>query len=117
MNRATNYLLIDISNSFTKLAFASRARIGRPSRIATSKLTSAYLRRFLKGRKIDAFVVSSVVPKKNRVVKMAAGKIKTLWLGSQLKLGVGIDYPAPKTIGADRLDRKSTRLNSSHLGI
>ena len=103
MNRATNYLLIDISNSFTKLAFASRARIGRPSRIATSKLTSAYLRRFWKGRKIDAFVVSSVVPKKNRAVKMAVGKIKTLWLGPQLKLGVGIDYPAPKTIGADRL--------------
>jgi type III pantothenate kinase len=103
MNRATNYLLIDISNSFTKLAFASRARIGRPSRIATSKLTSAYLRRFLMGRKIDVLVVSSVVPKKNRTVKIAAGKIKTLWLGPQLKLGVGIDYPAPKTIGADRL--------------
>jgi type III pantothenate kinase len=103
MNRATNYLLIDISNSFTKLAFASRARIGRPNRIATSRLTSAYLRSFLKGRQINAFVVSSVVPKKNRAVKMAAGKIKILWLGPQLKLGVGIDYPAPKTIGADRL--------------
>jgi len=103
MNRATNYLLIDISNSFTKLAFGSRARISRPSRIATSKLTSAYLRKFLKRRKTDAFVVSSVVPKKNRAVKMAAGKIKTLWLSPQLKLGVGIDYPAPKTIGADRL--------------
>lgn len=49
------------------------------------------------------FVVSSVVPKKNRVVKKAAGKAKVLWLKSRLKLGVGIDYPAPKTIGADRL--------------
>ena len=103
MNRATNYLLIDISNSFTKFAFASSARIGRPNRIATSRLTSAYLRSVLKGRQINAFVVSSVVPKKNRAVKMAAGKTKILWLSSQLKLGVGIDYPAPKTIGADRL--------------
>jgi len=32
---ATDFLLIDVSNSFTKLAFASRSRIGRASKIAT----------------------------------------------------------------------------------
>ena len=73
MTRATNYLLIDISNSFTKLALASRKRIARPSRIATNKLTAGYLRGFIKRRKIDMFVVCSVVPKKNREVKSAAG--------------------------------------------
>lgn len=103
MARASNYLLIDISNSFTKLAFASRTRIERPNRIATNKLTSSYLQRIRKRRKIDVFVVSSVVPEKNRVVKRAAGKTKVLLLNPRLKLGVGIDYPAPKTIGADRL--------------
>jgi type III pantothenate kinase len=103
MTRATNYLLIDISNSFTKLALASRKRIARPSRIATNKLTAAYLRGFIKRRKIDMFVVCSVVPKKNREVKSAAGKRRILWLSPRVKLGVGIDYPSPKTIGADRL--------------
>jgi type III pantothenate kinase len=103
MNRATNYLLIDISNSFTKLAVSSPKRISRPRRIPTRDLTSTYLRRFTKLRKIDIFVVCSVVPKKNREVRSAAGKTKTLWLRPGLKLGVGIDYPAPKTIGADRL--------------
>lgn len=49
------------------------------------------------------FVVCSVVPKKNREVRSAAGKTRILWLGPGLKLGVGINYPAPKTIGADRL--------------
>lgn len=49
------------------------------------------------------FIVCSVVPKKNREVKLAAGKTRILWLRPGLKLGVGIDYPAPKTIGADRL--------------
>ena len=49
------------------------------------------------------WVVSSVVPKKNRVIRSAAGKTQVLWLTPRLKLGVGIDYPAPKTIGADRL--------------
>jgi type III pantothenate kinase len=103
MNRTTTYLLIDISNSFTKLAVASSKRILRPSRIPTRQLTSTYLRRFTKRRKIDMFVVCSVVPKKNREVRLAAGKTRTLWLGPGLKLGVGINYPAPKTIGADRL--------------
>lgn len=103
MKHAKNYLLIDISNSFTKLALASKTRIRRPTRIATSKLTSAFLRRFLKRHRIDIFVISSVVPKKNREVKSAAGKTKILWLSPKLKLGVGIDYPEPKTIGADRL--------------
>src|SRR5438874_11723476 len=49
------------------------------------------------------WVVSSVVPKKNRVIRSATGKTQVLWLSPRLKLGVGIDYPAPKTIGADRL--------------
>jgi type III pantothenate kinase len=103
MNGAINYLLIDISNSFTKLAFASPKRIGRPSRIETEKFTSAFLHRFIKRRRIDMFVVCSVVPKRNRGIKMAAGRTKILWLGPKVKLGVGIEYPAPKTIGADRL--------------
>ena len=100
-----NLFLIDISNSFTKLTLASPKRIARPSRIATNKLTAAYLRGFikLKRRKIDMFVVCSVVPKKNREVKSAARKTQILWLGPHVKLGVGIKYPSPKTIGADRL--------------
>ncbi len=48
-------------------------------------------------------VVSSVVPKKNSAISKAAGKTGVLWLDSTLKLAVGIDYPAPKSIGADRL--------------
>jgi type III pantothenate kinase len=103
MARATDYLLIDISNSFTKLAFASKKRVDRPQRITTAKLTSGFLRAFIRNRKIDMFVVSSVVPKKDREVRRAAGKTRVLRLNSQVNLGVGIDYPDPKTIGADRL--------------
>jgi type III pantothenate kinase len=103
--------LIDISNSFTKLAFAAQARLGRPTRIATGKFNTAFLRRFIKRRnpdrrrerRIDMIVVSSVVPSKNRLVEQAALRTKVLWLTPQLKLGVGVDYPNPQTIGADRL--------------
>jgi len=49
------------------------------------------------------FVVSSVVPRKNRVIEQTARRTKALWLNSRLPLGIGIDYPKPETIGADRL--------------
>ena len=69
----------------------------------TERFASAALQRFVKQRKIDIFVVCSVVPTKNGVVRKAAKRSKILWLTPQLRLGVGIDYPHPKTIGADRL--------------
>jgi len=103
MGRAANYLLIDISNSFTKLAFASKIKIGRRQKVTTLRFDANFLRHFINRRKIDMWIVSSVVPKRNRDVQKAAGKTKVLWLNSRLKLGVGIDYPRPKSIGADRL--------------
>jgi type III pantothenate kinase len=103
MGRAPNYLLIDISNSFTKLAFASKIRIGRRRKVTTPQFDTNFLRHFINRRKVDLWIVSSVVPKRNRDVRKAAGKTKVLWLNSRLKFGVGIDYPRPKSIGADRL--------------
>jgi type III pantothenate kinase len=103
MPRATHYLLIDVSNSFTKLAFASARRIQRPTRVATGRLTSAFLRKLIGRRPVDCIVVSSVVPERNREIKRAAGGMKIVWLNARARLGVGIDYPAPATIGADRL--------------
>jgi type III pantothenate kinase len=103
MRAPTEYLLVDISNSYVKLAFASRARIGKPKRLATSHLTAATMRRILGKRKIQTIVVSSVVPKKNRTIVAGAGSAWTLFLTPKLDLGVGIDYPAPRSIGADRL--------------
>jgi type III pantothenate kinase len=103
MARATSYLLIDVSNSFTKLAFASRTRITRPRRIATDELNASYLRALLRNRQVDLVVVCSVVPKKNRAIRSAVAKTKVLWLNPGVNLGVGINYPNPKTIGADRL--------------
>ncbi|HEY2125334.1 MAG TPA: type III pantothenate kinase [Chthoniobacterales bacterium] len=103
MPRLTEYLLIDVSNSFTKLAFASRRRIRRPVRVATAGLTSQFLRRLLQHQKVKAMVVSSVVPAKNREIKKAAGLTRIIWLSARVDLGVGIDYPAPASIGADRL--------------
>jgi len=103
MTQMTDYLLVDISNSYTKLAFASATRISAPVRIATSKLSSSVAAEFLRKQKVRKVVVSSVVPKRNPAISKAAGELEVLWLDSTLKLGLGIDYPKPKSIGADRL--------------
>lgn len=104
MARSTDYLLIDVSNSYAKFAFASKERVSTPARIATSKLSTNVIARFLKRRSVKKVVVSSVVPAKNSAISKAAhSKAHVLWLDSKLKLGIAIDYPKPQSIGADRL--------------
>jgi len=99
----TDYLLVDISNSYTKLAFASITRLSAPARIATTKLSSGLVAGLLRRQKIRKIVVSSVVPEKNPAILKGARKVDVIWLDSTLKLGLTIDYPKPKSIGADRL--------------
>jgi type III pantothenate kinase len=101
--RQTEYLLVDISNSYVKAAFATRDRIEKPTRHPTHQLTAKAIRRIMRGRRVATIVVSSVVPKKNKAISAAAGSARTLFLNPKLDLGVGIDYPAPRSIGADRL--------------
>jgi type III pantothenate kinase len=99
------YLLIDISNSFTKFATSSRDDIGRVSRLPTPSLTRhAFAAMARPGQKI---VLSSVVPDKARLAVRAfakqAGAGHFLTVSPKLDLGAGIDYPRPGTIGPDRL--------------
>ena len=94
-------LLIDISNSFTKAAVAVGPRIGRVHRISTSDLKPSALRALAGKTKPDSVFLSSVVPSKNSVVLTAFPH--AVLIGPHLDLGVGIDYPNPESIGADRL--------------
>ena len=72
-------------------------------RIATVEFSSGVVARFLRKRNVGKIVVSSVVPAKNSAILKAAGKTDVIWLDWKLKLGVEIDYPKPRSIGADRL--------------
>ena len=102
-DRKSNYLLIDISNSFTKLVFASSAKLGKAHRIETRRLSSTALRKLLRSRSVEQIVVSSVVPRKDAVIRRAAEKVPVKFVGAKCNLGVGVDYPNPDSIGADRL--------------
>jgi len=116
--RMTNFLLIDNSNSFTKLALANRKELLKFSKIATPKLTARSFAQATRGWHFDAAVLSSVVPEKGKLLFAAlrhcratasvagaggAPALQILCVGPDVNLGVGIDFPNPKTIGADRL--------------
>ncbi len=94
-------LLIDISNSFTKAAMARGDRIGKVHRFPTSTLTATLLKKSFPTRELDGVVLSSVVPSRTPIVESAFANVCVV--GPNTTLGVGIDYPEPATIGADRL--------------
>ncbi|MCX6966562.1 MAG: type III pantothenate kinase [Verrucomicrobia bacterium] len=108
-----DYLLIDISNSFTKLVASTReALVGAPVRIPTAKLTAAAIRHAVgkAGTFERGVILSSVVPDAEAAVESFAeslrgsgGKGKLVRVNHKTKLGVAVDYPKPATIGADRL--------------
>lgn len=96
------FALVDVSNTFTKIALSSRRRLGRVFRLPTAALTTPALRRILQGVSVRHVVVASVVPARNAALEKVFGR-DICWVRAGLPLGVGIDYPHPETIGADRL--------------
>ncbi|MDB6151726.1 MAG: Type pantothenate kinase [Chthoniobacteraceae bacterium] len=98
-----DFLLIDNSNSFTKLALSSRSELVKIRKIATREVDEKRLADALRGWRFDSVVLSSVVPEKGDVIAHFLSHYPTLRVSSKVRLGVGIDYPKPKTIGADRL--------------
>ena len=106
MSSTPHYLLIDISNSMTKIAPSGVAEIeADPILIPTAEITEEVLGE-LPWKPRDgacAVILSSVVPEKSKVIGTVFGEDCVLSVSSSIELGIGIDYPSPETIGADRL--------------
>jgi type III pantothenate kinase len=100
---SAEFLLIDNSNSFTKFALSSREALGPTRRIRTREINANSLRSSLRGWKFARVVVCSVVPEKAEFIADKLSGLEIHQVTYRSKLGVGIDYPKPKTIGADRL--------------
>ncbi len=104
------YLLVDVSNSYTKLALASPAKLLRVTKIATPKLGAKSLEKAIGSWKFETAVISSVVPKTAKALRKFLKRKNVLHVGPKLNLGVGIDYPKPASIGADRLANAASAL-------
>ena len=100
---ASDYLLIDNSNSFTKFALSSADRLGPARKIATRTLNDEDLRAVLRGWKFQRVVLASVVPAMGDLIARHLAASPLLRVSAKLDLGIAVDYPKPRSIGADRL--------------
>lgn len=99
------WLLIDNSNTRTKFALGNVAGL-LPWRgvLATADIAPDSLAELFAGVGFDAVIVGSVVPAKAAVLRgFFENRVPLHFLGADSPLGMGIDYPVPSQIGADRL--------------
>ncbi len=103
-------LLLDIGNTHTHAALAQGERLLRAANLPTASWERGEMMAALAGHLRKArpghVALCSVVPDATREVVRAAERtwgIKPFQLTAQTARGVGIDYPAPGTIGPDRL--------------
>jgi len=100
-----NCLLVDNSNTRTKFALGNAHGLGRwRGVLATADVSAATLAGLLDDIAFEAVVIASVVPIKAEVLRTYLGaRAPVHMLDHRSPLGMGIDYPEPAQIGADRL--------------
>ncbi|MSR64406.1 MAG: type III pantothenate kinase [Verrucomicrobiae bacterium] len=103
-----NILLIDIGNTNTHLGLGSDKRVRKQADVPTLHTTrdGKWVRRFLGATRIDGCMIASVVPKATPAISaqvLGHSGTQALVLRHSLDLGIGIRYPKPGQIGADRL--------------
>ncbi len=91
-------LLIEIGNTNARFAITDGKRIGRVISVPTAKLTG--IPRAV--GKYEAAVLSSVVPAATKKLRRWL-PVAPVMVNAAAHLGIGIRYPKPKQIGADRL--------------
>lgn len=102
-------LLFDIGNTHTHVGLANDSRVVKQINVSTrdwAGAKAAFAVKKFAGPRIDGAILCSVVPRATPLVRRA---VRRLWKSDIFELtagavrGVGVDYPKPKSIGADRL--------------
>jgi type III pantothenate kinase len=103
-------LLFDIGNTNTHVGLANDRRVLKRTDIPTREWSGgnakSLVKKFVGGKKIEGAILCSVVPHATPRVKKI---VREVWklnlreLNSKTVCGIGIDYPKPNSIGADRL--------------
>lgn len=97
-----NRILIDVGNTRTKCVLAEGEALVARRRLATAALTPDSVEKVTAEWDAEEVVMCSVVPEKDVVFHEVFGA-RLLVVSWEIPLGIGIDYPEPATIGADRL--------------
>jgi type III pantothenate kinase len=99
------WLLVDNSNTRTKFALGDAKSLDEwRAVLPTAEVASASLEQVMRGVEYSAVIICSVVPNKAAVLREFFETRRPVhFLGQDSPLGLGIDYPLPGQIGADRL--------------
>ncbi len=99
------WLLVDNSNTRTKFALGDAEELGAwRGVLPTAEVSLESLAEVMSGVEYSAAIICSVVPNKAAVLKeFFEPHCPVHFLGQKSPLGMGIDYPLPAQIGADRL--------------
>lgn len=97
----SRFWVVDISNSFTKFSIATPHKIQKVHRHPTPKITLPWIQKTFNKSKLPV-VLSSVVPVKTALFQKKLKSTLHLLHGKNAR-GIGIRYPQPQQIGADRL--------------
>ncbi len=98
------HLLIDNSNTRTKFAISENGKL-HPwiERVNTAEISEQTITKALSDQQWDATLLCSVVPEKAAIIAATLSDQLIHQLCYKSKLGIGINYPKPEQIGADRL--------------
>jgi type III pantothenate kinase len=99
------WLLVDNSNTRTKFALGDAKSLDEwRAVLPTAEVASVSLEQAMRGVEYSAVIICSVVPNKAAVLREFFETRRPVhFLGKDSPLGLGIDYPLPGQIGADRL--------------
>ena len=100
-------LLLDVGNTHTHLGL-SRGKVvtslpNLPTEAWRSGDGATLLRKRLGGRTVTGAALCSVVPRVNPAIRKAFKGVPILELNHRTVRIIGVNYPKPQTIGADRL--------------
>ena len=104
-----SFFVIDVGNTSTKWGIANSKRILREYEFPTAKFTEGRWNRYPRlnlPKNLSGAIISCVVPKALPAIKAYLthlGISKLLVVSAKMDLGIGVRYPEPKKIGADRL--------------
>lgn len=102
-------LLIDIGNTHTHLGLVRRGKLGRTINLKTTGWkdgnSGSELIKWMGAFRPESAALCSVVPAATSAVKatLPASVLSVFELTARTVVGIGIDYPKPASIGADRL--------------
>jgi type III pantothenate kinase len=100
--RPAPFLVVDVSNSFTKYAVSTSEKLGRVQSLPTKEITKPWLKELQQARPEALVYLSSVVPICTALFQIQFGD-QLNNLHGEADLGLKINYPRRSQIGPDRL--------------